>query len=120
MFLRSGAAVVVALVAAFALSASGCDTREAQGRETGLRGRAEVARACATVSSDACRQSACQAVCAPVEYDVPHQRCEDTCLGTGTCDGDRDCIAPLRCIQIAPVVRRCGLVPDAGATPSPQ
>ena len=103
------AKALLALTLAF--SAVACVDREQRARRDGQATRAAVASSCAARAEedrDACAHAACRASCAPYHDGAPFfKACEDACLANGACATDADCGDGLRCVAIAPVVRRC-------------
>ena len=113
-----GLIVVIAPLVVAALVA--CRDREQQAAIDGASARSEVARACASAGVDtdggepepelhlACLDARCRDRCAAYAGTHTFQRtCVDACSAEGACSTDADCAAGLRCIAIAPVVRRC-------------
>jgi len=107
--------ILVAFAAAAALG--GCRDREQQASIDGASARTEVAATCASATADAgepadarmlCVQDRCRERCgAYAGTKTFGQTCLDACSAVGACNTDADCAAGLRCIAIAPVVRRC-------------
>lgn len=101
---------------AFAVLALACQTREEAARRTGREAALVVERACATDAGDdeACRESTCRERCARFTDSAGlTETCTSRCKGQGTCDSNADCDHGLICVVIAPVLRRCGVAPDA-------
>lgn len=114
--MRRSLIVVIAALLVAALGA--CRDREQQAAIDGASVRAEVARACASADQDAgeagpelhlaCLDARCRERCAAYAGTRTFERtCVDACAAEGACSTDADCAAGLRCVAIAPVVRRC-------------
>jgi hypothetical protein len=101
-----------------------CRDYEQRARATGARVRDEIATRCAaeTAKSDAgfeheheetCIDQRCREACAGGDVAKGFAAtCVLECRAQATCATDADCTAGLRCIAVAPRVRRCGtLVP---------
>ena len=112
-------------IAALAACAAGCQTLEQRATAQGIGARTDVARACEPAKAAgaiadggaegeaACRARACAVACADAGTSPLQQTCAAACDGTGRCTRDDDCAAGLRCVAIAPVVRRCAPAPAA-------
>jgi hypothetical protein len=107
------------------VSAAGCQDYDQRARGLGREARRDIQSACprddgtaapaAAFAIDACRVHACEAPCAAAGALRFQRVCVDVCAARGGCDRDEDCDPGLRCVAIAPVVRRCSAVPvDAG------
>jgi hypothetical protein len=94
------------------LSLAACKDREQLARETGEAARAEVVGRCADAGpdgADACAREACSSACADhAAMQTFHRACVAACVADAECATDADCRAGLRCVAIAPRVRRCG------------
>lgn len=103
---------------------AGCQDYDQRARGLGREARREIDRVCphddgsaapaAAFEIDACRVRACESPCAGAGAPRFQHVCVDVCAARGGCDRDEDCDHGLRCVAIAPVVRRCSVVPDAG------
>jgi hypothetical protein len=113
-----------AMVLFFAVIA-GCQDFNQRARGLGREARLEAERACphddgtapidTAFAIDACLAHACEAPCVKAGAESFQRVCVDVCSARGGCDRDEDCTAGLRCVAIAPVLRRCTAVAgDAG------
>ena len=119
MRVRSVTAALVLLAAA-----AGCQDYDQRARTLGREARREAGRACpqgadagagegapaAAFGLDACLVQACEAPCARAGAPSFQRVCQDICAARGGCDRDEDCDPGLRCVAIAPVLRRCAAV----------
>lgn len=118
-----------ALLALLALAA--CEDNEQRAAREGEAARALVAAACASAAptpaqpaatapladqeaADAasaehasCARRLCDERCAAHTVVAFHRACVAACTADGVCQSDSDCGQGLRCIAVAPVVRRC-------------
>jgi hypothetical protein len=119
--MRPGAAAVMVILAALA----GCQDYNQRAHGLGREARLDAERACphddgsaqpaAAFEIDACRVRTCEASCVKAGAPSFQHVCVDVCAARGGCDRDEDCASGLRCVAIAPVLRRCTAVPaDAG------
>jgi hypothetical protein len=119
MRLRALSTIVV--LAAFA----GCQDYDQRARGLGRSAHREAERACphddgtvspaAAFAIDACVGRECESRCVAAGAASFQRVCVDVCAARGGCDRDDDCDPGLRCVAIAPVVRRCSAVAaDAG------
>jgi hypothetical protein len=124
--MRDRTAIAALLLLAAAVTA-GCQDYEQRARALGREARREAGRACpedadagaeapaTAFGLDACRVQACEAPCAAAGAPSFQRVCLDVCAARGGCDRDEDCAPGLRCVAIAPVLRRCAAVAgDAG------
>jgi hypothetical protein len=113
-----------AILALFA-AVAGCQDFDQRARGLGREARLEAERACphddgsapidTAFAIDACLARACEAPCVKAGAASFQRVCVDVCSARGGCDRDEDCPAGLRCVAIAPVLRRCtAVVGDAG------
>ena len=121
-----GSSVTAALL--FVAAAAGCQDYEQRARTLGREARREAGRACpqdadagagkgtseAAFGRDACLVQACEAPCSRAGAPSFQRMCQDICAARGGCDRDEDCDPGLRCVAIAPVLRRCALVAGDG------
>ena len=109
----------------FFAAVAGCQDYNQRARDLGREARHEAERACPhddgsvppdiAFAIDACRAHACDAPCVKAGAPSFQRVCVDVCAARGGCDRDEDCAAGLRCVAIAPVLRRCmPIVGDAG------
>lgn len=103
-------------------AAAGCQDYDQRARTLGREARREAGRACpqdaaagegtpaAAFVQDACLVRACEAPCARAGAPSFQRVCQDICAARGGCDRDEDCNPGLRCVAIAPVLRRCSAV----------
>jgi hypothetical protein len=112
-----------------------CKDHDQQAREVGEAARAEVARRCgadagpdggvaespgaptlapdipgldSSFGAEACAHQACSSACAAYAETVTfHRACIAACVANTECATDADCSTGLRCVAIAPRVRRC-------------
>ncbi|MEJ7733420.1 MAG: hypothetical protein WKG00_30025 [Polyangiaceae bacterium] len=120
-----------ALVVAALLSLCGCQDNEQRAARQGEAARSAVHAACASAapapplttdagtladdeSADAasaehgsCTRRLCEERCAAQAVTAFHRACVTACTADGVCQSDSDCGQGLRCIAVAPVVRRC-------------
>lgn len=117
---RSAAAMVL-----FFAAIAGCQDFNQRARGLGREARREAERACPhddgsappaeAFAIDSCLAHACEAPCEKAGAPSFQRVCVDVCAARGGCDRDEDCAAGLRCVAIAPVLRRCEAIPgDAG------
>lgn len=101
-----------------------CRDYDQRARALGREAHHEAERACpqtdagapeSAFGSDACLTHACEAPCTKAGAPSFQRVCLDICAARGGCDRDEDCDPGLRCVAIAPVLRRCASAPmDAG------
>jgi hypothetical protein len=105
------------------LSLIACKDREQQAHETGEAARTAVASRCADAGEpedrDGCAREACSAACSEhAAMATFHRACVAACVADAECATDADCGRGLKCVAIAPRVRRCG-APPAPLRPAP-
>jgi hypothetical protein len=61
----------------------------------------------ASVEHASCTRRLCEERCAGQAVVAFHRACVAACTADGVCQSDSDCGQGLRCIAVAPVVRRC-------------
>jgi len=61
----------------------------------------------ASVEHVSCTRRLCEERCAAQTVTAFHRACVAACTADGVCQSDSDCGQGLRCIAVAPVVRRC-------------
>ena len=117
--------------AALALALWGCEDNEQRAAREGEAARSAVHATCASAapapppttdagtladdeSADAasaehasCTRRLCEERCARQAVSAFHRACVTACTADGVCQSDSDCGQGLRCIAMAPVVRRC-------------
>jgi hypothetical protein len=109
---RRVSTAVFLVIALGALGLVACRDREQQARIDGASVRAEVARSCASAEGPEvhaeCAEGHCRERCSAYAGAKAFEHaCIDACGAAGACETDADCGEGLRCIAIAPVVRRC-------------
>lgn len=106
-------------------ASAGCQDYEQRARALGREAHREAERVCpaddggesvaSAFAIDACRARACAAQCVKAGAASFQRICADVCAARGGCDHDEDCSPGLRCLAVAPVLRRCGKAEgDAG------
>ncbi len=104
---------------------TGCQDFNQRAQGLGREARREAQAACphddgnappaTAFAIDACLVHACEAPCVNAGAPSFQRVCSDVCAARVGCDRDEDCAAGLRCVAIAPVLRRCAAVAvDAG------
>lgn len=126
---------MIRAVAIVLLALSGCRDEEQRARAVGEAARAEVAVGCASAQpavrspaptmpdddgaeADAertgCARRGCEPPCASfVAQPAFHRACMTSCTADAECRTDADCGRALRCIAVAPRVRRCRPTPTS-------
>jgi hypothetical protein len=77
----------------------------------------EEAADAASAERGSCTRRLCDERCAAEAVPAFHRACVTACTADGVCQSDSDCGQGLRCIAVAPVVRRCR--PQVTSHPSP-
>ena len=119
--MRSGLLSAIVILASLA----GCQDFDQRARGLGRAAHRDAERACphddgsappaVAFEIDACVVHACEARCIGAGAPSFQRVCVDVCAARGGCDRDDDCDPGLRCVAIAPVLRRCSVVAvDAG------
>ena len=105
-------------------TAAGCQDFDQRAHALGREARPAAQSACPrddggtseeALGADACLARACEAPCTKAGALAFQRVCIDVCTARGGCDRDDDCGPGLRCVAIAPVLRRCAAgVVDGG------
>ena len=108
-------------LALLAFVGAGCERLDQKAHTTGEAARSGAARACASSGPDdieVCLRERCAEPCGQFKATPTFERdCIATCVARGECATDVDCGSGLRCVAIAPRVRRCE--PTWGADAGP-